>query len=43
MSLMQSNRTKALLESGGVAIGCGIQQFALADIPAIFSAAGFDY
>jgi len=43
MSVMQSNRTKALLESGGIAIGCGIQQFALADIPAIYSAAGFDY
>jgi 2-keto-3-deoxy-L-rhamnonate aldolase RhmA len=43
MTLMRPNRTKTLLESGGIALGCGIQQFAFADIPAIFAAAGFDY
>jgi 2-keto-3-deoxy-L-rhamnonate aldolase RhmA len=43
MTLMQANRTKAVLDAGRVAIGCGIQQFAVADIPAIWSAAGFDY
>ena len=43
MTLMRPNRTKTLLESGGIALGCGIQQFAFADIPAIYAAAGFDY
>jgi 2-keto-3-deoxy-L-rhamnonate aldolase RhmA len=43
MSVMQSNRTKQLLEAGGTALGCVIQQLASPEVPAILAAAGFDY
>jgi len=43
MTLMQKNRTKAILAAGETAIGCMIQQLASADVPAILAAASFDY